>query len=285
MPQQRSVTAAAYPNEKVQTNKRLTSDELADVLGDYAILLGLKYIFLKVTGVTYYYFVGDESLRKKQKVIHQKNNGNFKIATLNKTVPENKTLSHNEPQSTKLKKNISQKQEYLVQDIKIKTLAEIRAERTARRGGFPDDKMITSEQDEAEVSSTSTDENIQNISHNDSDKSLTSGGTKKKIKLRRKMNLNEENISTNDKDENVVTSNELPFKDYEETFSSDQNEVLEEYSEESKYSSKLIRDYTSDSDKMEEDVLLLEDDEEEYEDVNLKGEDELLKEISSFIDN
>lgn len=285
MPQQRSVTAAAYPNEKVQTNKRLTSDELADVLGDYAILLGLKYIFLKVTGVTYYYFVGDESLRKKQKVIHQKNNGNFKIATLNKTVPENKTLSHNEPQSTKLKKNISQKQEYLVQDIKIKTLAEIRAERTARRGGFPDDKMITSEQDEAEVSSTSTDENIQNISHNDSDKSLTSGGTKKKIKLRRKMNLNEENISTNDRDENVVTSNELPFKDYEETFSSDQNEVLEEYSEESKYSSKLIRDYTSDSDKMEEDVLLLEDDEEEYEDVNLKGEDELLKEISSFIDN
>lgn len=285
MPQQRSVTAAAYPNEKVQTNKRLTSDELADVLGDYAILLGLKYIFLKVTGVTYYYFVGDESLRKKQKVIHQKNNGNFKIATLNKTVPENKTLSHNEPQSTKLKKNISQKQEYLVQDIKIKTLAEIRAERTARRGGFPDDKMITSEQDEAEVSSTSTDENIQNISHNDSDKSLTSGGTKKKIKLRRKLNLNEENISTNDRDENVVTSNELPFKDYEETFSSDQNEVLEEYSEESKYSSKLIRDYTSDSDKMEEDVLLLEDDEEEYEDVNLKGEDELLKEISSFIDN
>lgn len=238
-------------------------------------------------GVISYYFLGDESLRKKQKVIHHKDNSNLKIPALNKTVPESKTtVSHNESQGTKLKKNITQKQEPLVQDIKIKTLAEIRAERNARRGGVLDDKMqmITSEQDETEVSSTSTDENVQKSLHEETSKGQIIEGPKKKIKLRRKLNVNEESMSI-DKDEDVVTSNESPFKDYEETFPSDQTEVVEEKSRESKYSRGVTKDSTSDSDKMEEDVLLLEDDEDEYEDVGINYEDELLKQISSFLDN
>ncbi|XP_018573761.1 zinc finger CCCH domain-containing protein 11A-like isoform X2 [Anoplophora glabripennis] len=269
LPQQRTVKFTANPNDKVQINKRLSNDELADILGD-------------------------ESLRKKQKVIHQKDDGNFQIVLNKLPVPENKPMavSHNESQDKKPKKNVSHQKPEPVQDIKVKTLAEIRAERLARMEGFPgDQKMTIEEPDEAEVSSTSADENLQKILHEDKSKSQLNSGPKRKIKLRRRLNISEEDmVSTNVKDENVVTSNEenVPIsRDYEEIFVSEQIDISDKQLRESPYSSNLTltKPSTSDSDKMEEDVLLLEDDEEEYEDVTLKGEDELLNELNSFIDN
>ncbi|KAJ8919329.1 hypothetical protein NQ315_003913 [Exocentrus adspersus] len=256
-PQQRTVTLKTYPSEKVQISKRLRNDALVTVLDNEPIFA------------------------KKQKTVHLKDNGDFQIS-FNKA-PKDASFARTDFQDSRHKRSITfQKVESNVDNIKIKTLAEIRAERTR---GFLDncssEKSDSLEAlDEAEVTSTSPDEQVQGCSHDNKNRSDCS---KRKIKLRRKLLVKDESTTSSNDKEDVVTSNEQNAfaKDYGESFfPTEQNEILHDHSR------NLTKKYSSsDSDKMEEDVLLLEDDEDEEYDVTLKAEDELLNEINSFIDN
>ncbi|KAJ8963928.1 hypothetical protein NQ314_005257, partial [Rhamnusium bicolor] len=274
LPQERTVTIKTYPHERIKTNKRLSNDELATILGD-------------------------ESLRKKQKIVHQKNDGNFQIV-LKKRLSETDASSelNDELCTLRMKKSKTvsdERQEPPVENIKIKTLDEIRAERNAKREYLyiTDDsksKVITAEEkEEAEVSSTSIDDTVNQSTNDTLEKQIKDNiMPRRKIKLRRKLpTLEESTVLTYDKDENRVSTNNIRLnaKEEDELLSSeDEDKILEEEEISGKLQSKdFERRFTEirNSNKIEDEVLLLEEDDDEYENVTLKAEEELLNEIDS----
>ncbi|CAH1174049.1 unnamed protein product [Phaedon cochleariae] len=203
--------------------KRLSDDQLANILGD-------------------------ESLRKKQKIVFKDDDGRVKVTLNNKSIPPSRPLvtMANNPRS-RIPKPRHQHTKQLptiqpsIANIKIKTLAEIRAEKQKLAS--------TQERMEQEVTSTCSEENLQE--HREK--------TKRRIKLLRKFPVS--SASSASVDETTISG-------------SDENALLQmdQWDGES-VSSKTI----------DERLLLEEDDDEDN--VTLKAEEELLNEIDDYLDD
>lgn len=167
------------------------------------------------------------------------------------------------------------KNEPNVNEIKIKTLAEIRAERNKRIQDQPTDAVVSKRKhseivfndqkavDETEVSSTSLDEDV----------NKPAASPPKKLKLRRKPLIVEESEKTVETVSNSV-NNERGNNEKLETDQSRTSDRTE---------CKPLGTDQSDFSKTMDEVLLLEDDEDDS-NVSIRAEDDLLNEIDSILD-
>ncbi|XP_019869116.1 zinc finger CCCH domain-containing protein 11A isoform X2 [Aethina tumida] len=167
------------------------------------------------------------------------------------------------------------KNEPNVNEIKIKTLAEIRAERNKRIHDQPTDAVVSKRKhseivfndqkavDETEVSSTSLDEDV----------NKPAASPPKKLKLRRRPLIVEESEKTVETVSNSV-NNERGNNEKLETDQSRTSDRTE---------CKPLGTDQSDFSKTMDEVLLLEDDEDDS-NVSIRAEDDLLNEIDSILD-
>lgn len=204
---------------------------------------------------------GDDSLRKKQKLVFEDGDGNLQV-TLNKKKQARKpsTILSDNP-NRPFKRNVKI-QEQEVENIKIKTLAEIRAERNARLN------KIEEEREESEVSSTSKEEgplreamDVDEPQQNVISTSSSSNPLVRKIRIRRKLPLSENVMSSST---NTISTNYDPLAGT--NHAKDRNTNLKGITE------------SPNEEKILDDVLLLEEDDDDY-DITLKAEEDLLNDI------
>lgn len=143
----------------------------------------------------FYYILGDESLRKKPKIVYQNEDGNFQVILSKRT--NNNEISITIDEQLNNKRIVKQRKpcdKKDINDIKVKTLAEIRAERNAKKDS--DHTMTQQEKEEAEVTSTSEENDIP------MDVSNESTENNRKIKIRRRLpspsNETENKVHTTD---------------------------------------------------------------------------------------
>ncbi|KAG5884089.1 hypothetical protein JTB14_027772 [Gonioctena quinquepunctata] len=209
----------------VRSNKRLSDDQMATILGD-------------------------DSLRKRQKIVYQNKVGNFEVM-LDKRNPSTQ-VSVTDNTNKRIAKPKLPSSQASVADIKIKTLAEIRAEKAKNQ---KEDSMEVSEQ---EVTSTCVEENPEQNSGKKSDEHIS---PRRKIKLRRKPPISENNSSNCETISPSDSSEKNPIEPSSEQFETES------------VSSKVI-----------DEGLLLESDEDDG-DVTMKAEEELLNEIDDYLDD
>ncbi|XP_023013977.2 uncharacterized protein isoform X3 [Leptinotarsa decemlineata] len=200
--------------------RRLSNDELANILGD-------------------------ESLRKKPRIVFDREAENLEVTLSKKPAKVYYSLAHDPNRKvTRRKLPINSPN---LSDIKIKTLAEIRAEKQARALN-----EINTEESDQEVTSTSMEENpVENNHKENSEKHTKNATLRKKIKLRRPvLDL----ASERNEEESDVLKN-------------DQMDTSTELCDADNFSGKAIDEH-----------LLLESDDDD-ESVTLKVEEELLNDF------
>lgn len=164
-----------------------------------------------------------------------------------------------------------------IQHIKVKTLAEIRAERNARLDKIPEEK------DEAEVTSTSKEENPLSIPEkmtidepvqSQSPVASLSSYSVRKIRLKRKHPVSDSfmlsSSSTSSPTSNFEVNNRL-----NEDKEDDDDKVRHNTRSHNKSQGQLD---PQNEEKMLDDVLLLEEDDDDY-DITLKAEEDLLNDM------
>lgn len=206
-------------------------------------------------------------MRKKQKVVLENGDGNFQI-TLNKRKPEMRQTIPSVEKQRLYKRNKKPQASQEIQNIKIKTLEEIRAERNAKLA------QINEEKDEGEVSSTSKEEGPlrepmqvdvpQHVST-----SPSSNPIGRKLRLRRKLPVSENVMSSS-------TSSRTDSQNPRINSDSRMNSMNTRDNNDNKNSKKNTD--SANDEKMLDDVLLLEEDDDEY-DINLKTEEDLLNDL------
>lgn len=210
-------------------------------------------------------------MRKKAKIVFDSGDGNLQVM-LSKRNQEDKSSIVNKVNLNKPNQKSPTIAIPKVENIKIKTLAEIRAERNAKFA------RLNQEKDEAEVSSTSkeelptkeamqVDERVQQvISPSASVNSLV-----RKIRLRRRLPVSE-NVMSSSTNSDISNSN----NNIDVGLGTVNNNVEVNISKHSEHhvEEKVILD----------DVLLLEEDDDDY-DITLKAEEDLLKDIDDDDDD
>lgn len=151
-----------------------------------------------------------------------------------------------------------------MENIKIKTLAEIRAERNARLN------KIEEERGESEVSSTSKEDgplreamDIDGPQQNVISTSFSSNPLVRKLRIRRKLPLSENVMSSSTS--TTSTIHDAPVGTNYTTYN-DHNQIP------------MIITESPNEEKILDDVLLLEEDDDDY-DITLKAEEDLLNDI------
>lgn len=195
-------------------------------------------------------------MRKKTKIVFDSGDGNLQVM-LNKDNQERKGAITHTGNVNKPNRKLSTTVIPEVEHIKVKTLAEIRAERNAKLD------TLNQEVEEAEVSSTSKEEipvkeemqvdlpEQQAISPGASMSPLV----KRRIRLRRKLPVSENVMSSSTNSANVDISN-----------SNDTSEDTR------------LKSEPQEEEKILDDVLLLEEDDDDY-DITLKAEEDLLNDL------
>lgn len=208
-------------------------------------------------------------MRKKPKIVFETGDRNLQVI-FNKKSQERRiapSSCENINRPNKKIEKITEKQE--VESIKIKTLAEIRAERTAKL-----DKL-KQEKEEAEVTSTSKEEIPVTESMNvDEPEQIISTSCSsiphvRKIRLRRKVPIPEDVMSSSTSSATDVNHSDTnPNEISERRFRSLKDEG----------GNYKVTSESNVEEKMLDDVLLLEEDDDEY-DITLKAEEDLLNDI------
>ncbi|KAJ8938728.1 hypothetical protein NQ318_005582 [Aromia moschata] len=190
--------------------------------------------------------LGDDPLRKKPKIVHCNNEGLFQV-TVNKPQASSDLRGAGTSQNQKDRQPRGARH-------KDKNLGG----NTGRAKAHS--RVVATAEEEAEVSSTSPDENF----HINANKDMMELGgehtiTRRKIKLRRKLPIYEENVSS-DKDEDVIMLNEddrLSITDDVKTTAA--NEEAKTVDERTSKPAQTV-DNTGRTYKTEDDVLFSEDD-------------------------
>lgn len=202
-------------------------------------------------------------MRKKQKLVFENCDGNLHV-TISKKKQARKPFNLFSDNPNRPFKKTIQSQVGEVENIKIKTLTEIRAERNAKLHKIEDEK------EESEVSSTSKEEEpfreimeINELQQNVESTCSSSNPLLRKLRIRRKLPLSDNITSSNPNTTNrnvdllvgtnYTTDNEHDSMGKKNTVSSNEEKMLD-------------------------DILLLEEDEDDY-DITLKAEEDLLKDI------
>ncbi|XP_074038782.1 uncharacterized protein isoform X4 [Leptinotarsa decemlineata] len=205
----------------------------------------IKLEKIHAEAAAYYSYFGDESLRKKPRIVFDREAENLEVTLSKKPAKVYYSLAHDPNRKvTRRKLPINSPN---LSDIKIKTLAEIRAEKQARALN-----EINTEESDQEVTSTSMEENpVENNHKENSEKHTKNATLRKKIKLRRPvLDL----ASERNEEESDVLKN-------------DQMDTSTELCDADNFSGKAIDEH-----------LLLESDDDD-ESVTLKVEEELLNDF------
>lgn len=198
-------------------------------------------------------------------MVYKTDDGNLQVM-LNKKNEEKKNIASSGNISKPNKKLVATAIQE-VEHIKIKTLAEIRAERNAKL-----DKL-NQENEEAEVTSTSKEETpikeemqVDEPEQQVAFPSSSMSPVVRKIRLRRKLPVSENVMSSSTNNRNSGNSNdttqETRLKSVKDTNAANNIKHSEHHVEE----------------KILDDVLLLEEDDDDY-DITLKAEEDLLNDI------